>query len=341
MGEPDPDDAAGRPKKLMKFINNGILPPEATLENLKGLILSKYDGYSWDGKVRLLNPWSVFNAFGKNRLGDFWLRSGAPKFLSELAEKDWRVHEIFRMDSYLDETLNDIDIGDMSPAALLFQTGYLTVDRREAVSGDFRYYLRFPNLEVEAAIFKLTLGLEEPIKLLPQLRENAKALLAALAGLDPSGFQKAFETILASLPYVTHTPYEGHYQAILLLTLGSVGQRYESESQSGDGVFDVSLQTAQGDAFVIELKYVSRKDPNGGKDLPDDRLKAKMGDRATEALAQIEEKKYARKFQGAANNVYKMALVIGGYTDVLAVFEKADNWRLVKRPDGSYRVEET
>ncbi|MDR3153029.1 MAG: AAA family ATPase, partial [Deltaproteobacteria bacterium] len=59
-GGPDPGDPLGRPRRLVKFISDGILPPETDGEGFRARILERYDGYSWDGRSRVLNPWSVF-----------------------------------------------------------------------------------------------------------------------------------------------------------------------------------------------------------------------------------------------------------------------------------------
>jgi hypothetical protein len=259
--------------------------------------------------------------------------------LSELVTGDWKIYEIFRSNTFLTQSLNAIDIGKMSPPAILFQSGYLTVDQRENDESGSRYYLKFPNFEVESATYNLTLGLEDAIKTLPTLREDARALLVSLVNLNPFGFKSAFCTILAIIPSNIHSPNEGYYQTVLLMALGSIGQRYETESRSGDGIFDVQLQTNDGTNFIIELKYVSGKDPKTKKELSPEKLKNRVEQATVKALAQIEDKKYSLKFQGKGNTIYKTALVIGGNSEVMVVFEKADNWRLSKGLDGTLRVE--
>jgi hypothetical protein len=51
---------------LANFKARGVLPqvltPEATAVDLRRLILEWYDGYSWDGETRVLNPWAILNA---------------------------------------------------------------------------------------------------------------------------------------------------------------------------------------------------------------------------------------------------------------------------------------
>jgi hypothetical protein len=215
------------------------------------------------------------------------------------------------------------------------------VDRREndSNSGEERYYLRFPNFEVESAIYYLTLGVKISDKNLSLLHQQAAALLASFINMDPPGVQLAFSSILCLLPYTTHSPYEGHYQAIFLLALGLAYQPYETESASGKGILDVQFQAANGDNYIIELKYVSGLDAKTKEEISPDTLQKRMEKAALEALDQIEKKKYTFKFQGQGNNIYKTALIIGDQTDVLVVFEKAENWHLVRNILGVGKVQ--
>jgi uncharacterized membrane protein len=51
------------PQALAKTKSLGIMDKEATVEDLKNKILDWYDGYTWDGQTRVLNPWSALNFF--------------------------------------------------------------------------------------------------------------------------------------------------------------------------------------------------------------------------------------------------------------------------------------
>jgi hypothetical protein len=339
----DPDN----PGTLENIIALGQLPKGAAIEDLKAEILAWYDGYSWDGKTRLLNPWSVFSLFTMKRLDNYWLKTGTPTFLPSLIGHDVGIHEVFKADSYLTDDLNAIDIGDMGPTSLLFQTGYLTVERAQwdAERQVLRYRLRFPNREVRKSIVPMALGLKKDDKRIRDLSSKSEAMLASLARADAAGFQMAFASVLASIPYGLHRPCESYYQSILLTLLGDKGLLYhEAESPSGDGRLDASLQIPGGACFVIEMKYVPGQESDAAEDggeaakLSQGRLEERMAKAAAKALEQIESRKYHHKFQGSGRDIYKAALVVGHYSDVLAVFEKADNWRLAIGDDGLLAV---
>jgi hypothetical protein len=128
------------------------------------------------------------------------------------------------------------------------------------------------------------------------------------------------------------------------MALALAGQGVTVEGEPGDGRFDAHLRAATGDDFIVEIKYGRGQDFGP---IPEDaagqneRIKEGLENLAAKALAQIEEKKYAKTFQGADSRIWKTALVISERTDIMIFFEKASNWILIKMFDGRYVVEET
>jgi hypothetical protein len=64
------------PLVLQKLKNDGISPENYSMEDLRENILKWYDGYSWDGKTRVLNPWSILNFFKTASFSNYWVTSG-------------------------------------------------------------------------------------------------------------------------------------------------------------------------------------------------------------------------------------------------------------------------
>jgi hypothetical protein len=69
--------------------------PDYTVDILVAELMKWYDGYSWDGKKRVLNPLSVSSFFTKRAFGKFWYASGPPIFTSLLTLKDESYFKIF------------------------------------------------------------------------------------------------------------------------------------------------------------------------------------------------------------------------------------------------------
>ncbi len=125
------------------------------LEIKKPQLLTKiktwYNGYSWNAKDKMYNPFSILNLFMDQQFDNYWFATGTPTFLMKLIKKieldttefeNKKVSEIL-FDSYNLENLNIF--------ALLFQTGYLTITEINQKSRTIQYILNYPNFEVKQA----------------------------------------------------------------------------------------------------------------------------------------------------------------------------------------------
>lgn len=114
-------------------------------EALKEEIRHWYNGYSWGTDRRLYNPFSILNLFAAKRFANYWWESGTPTFLIK------RLREEFQYD--LDQLIagqimfESFTIHDLNWMALLFQTGYLTVQNYDPEAN--LYTLGYPNREVK------------------------------------------------------------------------------------------------------------------------------------------------------------------------------------------------
>ncbi|MDR2708930.1 MAG: AAA family ATPase, partial [Elusimicrobiota bacterium] len=48
-----------------------------------------YNGYTWDGKTSIYNPFSTLLLFSKLDFANYWYASGSPKFLIDYLQKNW------------------------------------------------------------------------------------------------------------------------------------------------------------------------------------------------------------------------------------------------------------
>jgi hypothetical protein len=98
------------------------------------------------------------------------------------------------------------------------------------------------------------------------------------------------------------------------------GIQIESEVSVGDGRYDARYKAQDGTLFIFELKYCPLVIPEGEKATIDDL--SKMNKKAQEAMKQIEDTNYTKPYIGLGYDVYKVALVVGGRTEVLIKFQK-------------------
>ena len=68
------------------------LSKEELLEKIKRY----YDGFSFDGKLRVYNPFSVLNFFEEQKFNNYWYISGTPSFLVGY----FKQHEINDIDQF-------------------------------------------------------------------------------------------------------------------------------------------------------------------------------------------------------------------------------------------------
>ena len=115
-------------------------------------ILSWYDGYSWDGASKLLNPFSLLSFLKQKRFSGFWYSTGSPKFLVDMIKKDPSVYTNMKNMKITESMLDMVDIDEIDAELLMFQTGYLTVKEVLHTQDECVYVLDLPNTEVRAAL---------------------------------------------------------------------------------------------------------------------------------------------------------------------------------------------
>ena len=120
--------------------------------DFQGEILKWYDGYSWDGETRVLNPYSLLSFFSQERFSGFWYETGTPTFLVDMLKAKPESFLSLRNLEIRERLLDTFDIRKMEAEPLLFQTGYLTVKEKRSRGGVESYLLGIPNLEVQESL---------------------------------------------------------------------------------------------------------------------------------------------------------------------------------------------
>lgn len=106
-----------------------------------------YNGYSWDGRTFVDNPFSILSFFTQSDFRNYWFETGTPTFLLKLMRDEWR----YELDNLTvgEQAFSSYDIEQLSAVSILFQIGYLTIKARR----DFGLYLLdYPNAEVKESL---------------------------------------------------------------------------------------------------------------------------------------------------------------------------------------------
>lgn len=246
----------------------------AALELSEQQLLDKlqewYNGYSWDTRHRVYNPFAILNFFSFNDFRNFWFESGTPTFLPRLMKEQ----QVFEVDDIeLDElAFSSYSIEKLQVIPILFQTGYLTLKSRE----EYGFYrLGYPNREVRASMMAYLIAEmrhAEPAFTTPTVVYLHKAFQAN----DMERVIELIKTIFANIPsHIFIKEAESYYHSLIYLVFFYLGQYSESEVNTNNGRLDCVVKTPE-QIYVLEFK---------------------LNQSAEIALQQIKDKGYAEKYR--------------------------------------------
>ncbi|NEV63682.1 ATP-binding protein [Thiorhodococcus minor] len=262
-----------------------------------------YNGYNWTGES-VYNPFDVLLLFDKRQFRPWWFETATPSFLIDvLTERQAWLPALgqWETDAAL---LSRFDVGQIATEALLFQTGYLTIDREELVGGTYFYRLRYPNQEVYQALNTALLDAWTP----PQTGTamQRRTLYQCLQSNDFSGLEALLQGLFASIPvdWYRNNPiaqYEGYYASVFYACFAALGLDLTPEETSNAGRLDLAMRF-NGQIYLIEFKVVELT-PEG------------------RALEQIKERGYADKYRNSDQPVYLIGAEFSRERRSLVAFE--------------------
>ncbi|MDO4181867.1 MAG: AAA family ATPase [Bacteroidales bacterium] len=234
------------PDHINRLASTLGLTNEEVLLKLK----EKYDGYhfTWPSPD-IYNPFSLMNAFARNKIDDYWFGSGTPTYLIEMLRKYQVIPQQIggRKCVAADFDAPTERITDITP--LLYQSGYITIQNYSPFSE--LYLLDIPNKEVRIGLMRSLLVnyVQRPAMINTLVGEMAECIYFE----DMEGALRLMQTILSTVPYCENTHYEGHYQQMLYLIFTLLGHYTDVEVRTPRGRVDVVMRTASV-LYVIELK---------------------------------------------------------------------------------------
>ena len=97
------------------------------------------DGYRWLGAEKVCNPFDILLLFDARKFRARWFETGTPTFLPDtLSSRGVSAVALAGLLSN-DALLSTFDVDDIATEALLFQTGYLTIQGEEDLGGQVFY----------------------------------------------------------------------------------------------------------------------------------------------------------------------------------------------------------
>ena len=261
---------------------------------------SMYDGYHFcEDSIGIYNPFSLLNTFQNKKFREYWFETGTPGFLVEVMRKtsfDVTTLEKQTVDSTL---MSNADAIFENPVPYLFQSGYLTIT---GYNDMFRLYqLGFPNQEVKNGFLNCLLKYYVPMS--PDM--SGTTLIYQLWHSITEGNPKSFMQILSSLfsntSYQIQGETEKDFQYAMYIISALLGEYVQVERTTSNGRIDLIIQTKEF-IYIFELKV------NADADV---------------ALRQIDEKGYARPFEGDSRKLFKIGVNFSTAT------RRIEDWKIV------------
>ncbi|MEM9416988.1 MAG: AAA family ATPase [Bacteroidota bacterium] len=258
-----------------------------------------YNGYRFtEAETYVYNPFSTLNYFDEKKPKSYWYASGTPTFLiPEIRQRPQAALSLSHMLSTQNE-LSDISrIGRLSLPALMFQTGYLTIQDYDAEIG--AYQLDFPNQEVRGAFFDSVFNeLTEVTSLV--VHHSAKQLREALGKLDLAAFVSIMNTHFARIPFhASQHAKEGFYQALFLTFLELSGLQAQGEVVTNKGRIDVMCA-------LEEVLYI---------------FELKVDQEASIAMAQAQRQEYSQRYRQQGRKIVVMGISFSSSTRDIAEWQ--------------------
>jgi hypothetical protein len=256
-------------------------------EELFQRIKEHYNGFSFDGRHFVYNPFSMLNFLNKHEFDNYWVDSGSPSFIVKYAKRH-AIKPDELLGKYIQKTLlSTYEIEEAPPVSFLLQAGYLTFKGYDPNKG---YLIDYPNKEVRDT-FSNQLMLSEYNKDVNEANAIREKIHQALEERQFELLYRQMQRTFSNIPYTIFEPrkkdkmeetegeyiqrLEGFYHAVILTMLWAAGVNVKAEELTALGRSDLILEYKE-DVYIMELK----------KQSPEVSLK------------QIKEKDYAGKYNG-------------------------------------------
>jgi hypothetical protein len=246
-----------------------------------------YNGYKFLGEG-VYNPFDILlfisNGFDYR---NYWFSTATPTFLLKLLEKNNYFLPNLENITKDEKMLDSFDVDYIELETLMWQTGYLTINKvEENYDGTPLYILTIPNQEVKISLLGSFADFMSKIQNPQQAKSGIyKSLLEA----NFPNLEKSIQSLFSSIPYnlYVNNPMfkrEGYYVSVFYAYIKSMGLEISVEEATNKGRIDMVIKYPNG-IFVTEFKVDG-----------------------TNALKQIKEMNYHQRYLDDGRAVYLVGL---------------------------------
>jgi len=243
-----------------------------------------YDGYSWNGKERVYNPNSTLRCLDLETFTSFWFLTGTPSFIAEIFKKKKVNTDYFKPTILNESELDAIDPENINETTLLFQSGYLTIEKVFFQDNKVKYSLKIPNQEVEEAFRENLLKLYIKDANNPFIK-NQEAIWKDLMNGDCKKLSQDLRAFITGIPYYNRITMGNDekwkvYSTIFTIWGQQAGFNFNVETAVEDGRIDFVLEkSSKEETLIVEMKFTQNQSKS-------------IESLVNEGLKQIKDKKY-------------------------------------------------
>jgi hypothetical protein len=241
---------------LSTMKERGTLDSDSTLETFMYWLENWYDGYSWNEKTKVYNPYSVINCLAKQMFGHYWYSSGTSLASHSYKRNTESYVKLFSDIELADEFKPVEDLSDLKFESFLFQTGYLTIKKIiYPLGSNPSFVLKCPNNEIASAISMDFGKMDFPFPGMEGSIDKAfRSFIDAFEQSDEEECSRLFSALLGKLAIPFQNPVESIYQFMLYTLLSLRGVRARLEQPVGGGRADLVYDSPSGFQVVVEIK---------------------------------------------------------------------------------------
>jgi hypothetical protein len=268
-----------------EYLEEAAKTLELSGEQLIERMAKMYNGYSWNGRDFVYNPFSLQSFLGDQAFRHYWFATGTTTWLVKSIQSAGKLPQDVSPIEVTESFFDKFDLRSMDLASLLFQTGYLTIKRFDGNRG--RYTLDYPNGEVESAFMNSLLEVWTA-RQQSDLGEIVLSIGDSLYESEPHKLIAALKRLFAGVPYdkfIEKHAIEAIFLSNVYIALKIIGVKLDVEVMVADGRIDAVMHGPEC-VFVAEFKMGSAK----------------------AAMTQIRERGYLDPFRGGPKQVFALAV---------------------------------
>ena len=266
---------------------------KCTPTEMREMLRQTYDGYHFsEESPDIYNPFSLMKAFNQRQLRNFWFESGTPSYLLQQMRR-YRTDITKLDDLQVPASSFDQPTENMRNALpLLYQSGYVTIKDYDFLMQE--YTLGIPNKEVRVGFTEGLLPTVTGLEGGDVQMGFAARFWKALRADDTDLALRELQAYLEGLPYVEGfkkkleevTVAEGFYEWTFYLIFSMLNVYVQTQVKCANGRTDMVV-------FMPDTIYV---------------MELKINGTAQDALQQIEDKGYAKRYATDGRRIVKAGM---------------------------------